>query len=82
MLHWQAGLEIVSHFEFRAILGRGLCAISSGHVWTGKPKGKESERATVSLVSGKDDLQVSSCGTLVGNFVAPLQREFWKEKQD
>ena len=35
-----------------------------------------------SVVSGKDDLQVSSCGTLVGNFVTPFQREFWKERQE
>ena len=34
----------------------------------------------VFLVSSKDELQVSSSGTLAGDFLAPVMRRFWKER--
>ena len=41
---------------------------------------EESTEIPVSLVSGKDEFQVSASGTLERDFVAPVLRQFWKER--
>ena len=75
-----AGLVLVGHFVIWASPAFGSGMVPAGHFCKGTLKGEESAKAPVSLVSWKDDFQVSSSGTLAGIFAAPVLRQFWKER--
>ena len=52
----------------------------AGQFCKGTLKEKESTELLVSLVSSKNEFQVSFSGTLAGDFLAPVLRQFWKER--
>ena len=81
-----SGIELVGHFaQFPGICFEGRFKQFGwkrpvGQFRKGMLKDEESVALSVSLVSSKVSFQVSTSGTLAGNFVAPVLRLLWTER--
>ena len=81
-----SGMELVSHFaQFPGICFEGRFKQFGwkrpvGQFRKGMLKDEESVALSVSLVSSKVSFQVSTSGTLAGNFVTPVLRLLWTER--
>ena len=81
-----SGIELVGHFaQYPGICFEGRfkqfgLKRPAGQFCKGTLKDEESVALSVSMVSSKVSFQVSSSGTLAGNFVAPVLRLLWTER--